>query len=86
MARGNTTSKADMERRIATLTAQVDQLQNAVDAAERELGVLVEAQRFAERLSAPRSDAVASRHVSEGTSPDRDPPSNVSLHKSGDLR
>ena len=76
----------DVERRVDTLTAQVDQLQHAVDAAERELRVLAEAQRFAERLTAPRSDAVASRPVSDRTSPDRDPPSNVSLLQSGDLR
>ena len=76
----------ELARRVAELTAQVDQLQLAADAAERELARLGEAQRFAERLASSRHDPASSRPPVGLPPPDLDPPSNVSLHESGDLR
>ncbi len=40
----------EAERRIATLTTQVEHLQHAVDSAEREIERLGNAQRFTDRL------------------------------------
>lgn len=67
----------DLERRVAALTAQIDQLQHAADATERELGRLAEAQRFTDRLISSRHDPRAVGAVAGLGHADHDPPSNV---------